>query len=145
MARTRSRNGASGFTGAESVERVAARRSAVRCSTAAQNPSVSPNWYCTAPQVAPISLAMRLADTEPGSPEASDFSAASSMLSRVAWPRRLGRLSATFVLATFVLATFVFATTFVRVTRQAYHFHRGYCDSVATRPIIFTRGGTARR
>ncbi|EUA90150.1 hypothetical protein I551_3381 [Mycobacterium ulcerans str. Harvey] len=72
-----------------------ARRSAVRCSTAAQKPSTSPNWYCTAPQVAPIALAMRLAETEPGSPEASDVSAASSMLSRVALPRRLGRLPAT--------------------------------------------------
>src|ERR1700739_2337726 len=128
MAPTRSRNGASGCTGAESVEKVAARRCAVRCSTAAQKPSVSPNWYCTAPEVAPVSLAMRLADTEPGSPEASDFSAASSMLSRVAWPRRLGRLWA----------------TFVPVTRRAYHFHRGYCDLVATRPIIYTRGGTAQ-
>jgi hypothetical protein len=41
---------------------------------------MSPNWYCTTPQVAPISLAMRLPDTAPGSPEASARSAASSML-----------------------------------------------------------------
>src|SRR6201997_3025138 len=34
---------------------------------------------------------MRLADTAPGSPDASDLSATSSMLSRVASPRRLVR------------------------------------------------------
>src|SRR6516164_9226935 len=34
---------------------------------------------------------MRLADTAPGSPDASDLSATSSMLSRVARPRRLVR------------------------------------------------------
>ena len=73
------------------VVNTSARRSAVRCSTAAQNPSASPNWYCTVPQVAPMSLAMRLADTDAGSPDASARSAASSMFSRVASPRRLGR------------------------------------------------------
>ena len=52
---------------------------------------VSPNWYFTAPQVAPICLAIRLADTAAGSPVASAFNAASSMFSRVASPRRLVR------------------------------------------------------
>ncbi|GAA2551196.1 hypothetical protein GCM10010409_27730 [Mycolicibacterium diernhoferi] len=45
----------------------------------------------TVPQVAPAALAMRLPDTEPGAPDANACNAASSMLSRVACPRRLER------------------------------------------------------
>ena len=63
MPATRSRSGAVGCRRADGSR---PRRSAVRCSTAAQSPSMSPNWYFTAPQVAPMSLAMRLADTARG-------------------------------------------------------------------------------
>ena len=69
------------------------RRSAVRRSTAAQSPSISPNWYLTAPQVAPTSLAILLAEAAFGPPSASERSAASSIASRVACPRLLGRRS----------------------------------------------------
>src|ERR1700720_4333378 len=94
IAPTRSRRGASDST-LVNADKVASRCSAVRCNTEAQNPSTSPNWYWTAPQVAPLSLAMRLADTAPGSPEANERTAASSIASRVARPRLLLRLCCT--------------------------------------------------
>ena len=84
MAATRSRSCADALV----CSKTSARCSAVRCSTAAHNPSASPNWYWTTPQVAPICLAIRFADTAPGSPVANAFSAASSMFLRVASPRR---------------------------------------------------------
>ena len=67
-----------------------------------------------------MSLAMRLADTEPGSPEASDFSAASSMLSRVALPRRLVRRPA--------IPAPLPALSSVDPMVSTQDFHRGYCD-----------------
>ena len=93
------------------------RRSAVRRSTAAHNPSMSPNWYLTAPHVAPMSLAIRLADAAPGPPEASDRNAASSMASRVAWPRRLVRRPV--VVASGISGSYT----------PDLDFHRTYCDS----------------
>src|SRR6185437_1864801 len=90
IAATRWRRGASG-SALVNDDSVASRRSAVRCHTAGQNPSTSPNRYCTAPQVAPLSFAIRLADTAPGSPVASERTAASSIASRVASPRLLLR------------------------------------------------------
>src|ERR1700761_2279741 len=87
---------------------------------------------------------MRLAETDPGSPEARDFSAASSMLSRVAVPRRLGRgaLAPARVLALILAA--VPAVVPCRVILSAYRvppeFHRRDCDSAARTPMIPTHG-----
>src|ERR1700749_3197348 len=114
----------SGASTGGGVENVPARRSAVQRSTAAQKPSVSPNWYCTAPQVAPMSLAMRLADTEPGSPEDSERRAASSMLSRVALPRGLGPGPA----IPAPLACRVIRRSYPLVAGANEKFHRGRFD-----------------
>src|SRR6478672_6649676 len=113
MVATRSCRGAAGSVSAGRSP----RRSAVRRSTAAHNPSMSPNWYLTAPHVAPMSLAIRFADAAPGPPAASDRNAPSSIASRVAWPRRFGRRPV--VVASGTSGSYT----------PDLDFHRTYCDS----------------